>query len=356
VASLVGGYGYECATLVDGTARCWGSNDNGRLGDGTTMDHFNPTKVVGLDMATQVATGLGHACARRGDGAVLCWGLNSNGQLGDGTNTDHLPPTAIAGLAGVIAIGAGAYHTCALHGNGQVQCWGKGGYLGDGSISSQKAPQDVPGLMVAKSLYVGGSSTFGSPIAASCVLLGDGSAQCWGDNSRGQLGDGGVGNGESPVNVTGLSGATELAIGGAHVCALMGDATVMCWGENGNGQLGDGTLAKHPTPFAVPVLTKVAHLTAGDRHTCAQLQDGTAQCWGENSSGELGRGATSLNPDAKPAAVKGLSGVTVLGASSQSTCAFGAGNVTYCWGNDQYGQLGIGDNAMSHAAPVAVAW
>jgi alpha-tubulin suppressor-like RCC1 family protein len=357
VASLAGGDGYACAVLVaDGSIRCWGTNDYGRLGDGTETNHLTPTAVKGLDHVIQVATGLYHACAARDDGTVQCWGLNAKGELGDGTMMDHLPPAEVIGLKGVKEIGAGGYHTCALLGTGGVQCWGEGISLGAGSVSSKATPQDVPGLADVQHLAVGRASSFGSTISYSCALMSDGSAQCWGDNSHGQLGDGTMSGGGVPVKVSGLSGAKQLALGGAHACALMSDDTVQCWGENGNGQLGDGTLLPHATPAAVPGLTNVSRVVAGDRHTCALLKDGTVQCWGTNGAGELGRGTITFEPIPVPGAVVGLSGVTVISAGTQSTCAFASDGVTRCWGNASFGQLGNGDDTMSQSKPGPVAW
>jgi alpha-tubulin suppressor-like RCC1 family protein len=249
------------------------------------------------------------------------------------------------------------YHSCARLGDtGRVLCWGRGGYLGDGTISGSSTPREVPGISAATWLAVGGGESFGTNLAASCAILQDGSARCWGDNGQGQLGDGTNAVRLSPVTVMGLSGAIEITVGGAHACALLNDGTARCWGANGNGQLGDGTRIERLTPVPVMGLSTVAHLSAGERHTCAELLDGTVMCWGENSSGELGRGATSLMPSPTPALVSGLVGVSALGASSQSTCAYSADRVTRCWGNNQYGQLGIGADTTSRPVPTAVAW
>jgi len=107
--------------------------------------------------------------------------------------------------------------------------------------------------------------------------------QCWGRNESGQLGDGTTANRVTPVAVSGLSGATALAVGGAHTCALLPTGTAQCWGRNESGRLGDGTSGGfRATPVVVSGLSGATALAAGGAHTCALFQTGTAQCWGEN--------------------------------------------------------------------------
>ena len=96
--------------MVGGGAKCWGDNSAGQIGDGTTNPALTPIQVSGLTSGvTSVAAGNVHSCALTSAGAVKCWGTNTNGQLGDGTQTNRLTPVAVSGLAsGVAAIVAGA--------------------------------------------------------------------------------------------------------------------------------------------------------------------------------------------------------------------------------------------------------
>src|SRR5207244_3851880 len=122
-----------------------------------------------------------------------------------------------------------------------------------------------------------------------CALLSDGTAQCWGRNQDGQ-----VGNGDSttdvtlPVTVTGLTGVADLTAGWYHTCAQMPDHTVRCWGRNGRGALGDGTVNSASTPVQVSGMTTASVVSLGGYHSCAVLLNGTVQCWGESDYGQIG--------------------------------------------------------------------
>jgi hypothetical protein len=156
VAAIAAGPANTCALLASGGVQCWGSNGNGQVGDGTTTPHLLvPTTVVGLSSSVAaIAAGQYHMCALLAStGGMQCWGLNNYGQLGVGTTTNwpgaqFVPPTSVVGLSTSVAvIATGVGHTCALLASSSrgVQCWGynANGQLGDGTTTQRLVPNSV---------------------------------------------------------------------------------------------------------------------------------------------------------------------------------------------------------------------
>jgi hypothetical protein len=145
--AIAAGADHTCALLMDGTAQCWGRNDFGQLGDGSTTDRLTPVSVSGLSNAVAIAAGETHTCALLSDGTAQCWGDNGYGQLGDGSTTDSATPVAVSSLGDAVAIAAGWKHSCALLGDGTARCWGLNDYAQLGDV-----PGAVPLTLVVVAL------------------------------------------------------------------------------------------------------------------------------------------------------------------------------------------------------------
>ncbi|MFH1434655.1 MAG: hypothetical protein ABIJ56_02955 [Pseudomonadota bacterium] len=341
ISKLEAGGSSACVLLTTDKMKCWGYNANGELGLGNWDLYYPaPMEVTGLG-STPAAMGVGgsHACAVLDTGAVKCWGANDNGQVGDGTTTKKNVPTAVSGLAsGVQDVALGGYHSCALLDGGGVKCWGQGTYgqIGDGETLDRTAPVDVTGLGGAAAAIALGSYH-------SCAVVAGG-LKCWGRNSNGQLGNNSTDDSPTPVDVSGLgagSGVTAVACGAYHTCALLAAGAMKCWGFNSAGALGDGTTDERLTPVDVTGLSSsVTSISLGQDHTCA-VHGGAAKCWGSNYRGQVGD--RTVLSRSTPTTVYGLSsGVNSVAAESGANCALLATSKAKCWGGNSFGQLGNG--------------
>jgi alpha-tubulin suppressor-like RCC1 family protein len=281
---------------------CAGANDVGQLGVGSasTTSTEVPTAVAFTQgEPLEVVAGREHTCARVTGRRVWCWGRNNVGQLGDGTTTPHAAPAEVAGLATLepVALAAFDRHSCALLSDGRVACWGanSSGQLGDGGDAAYRsAPVFTSALNDAIGVSAGGEHT--------CAVRANGVAVCWGSNEMGQLGA--EVDSESRVPVVALDNVAAVAAGSAHSCALRREGDVYCWGSNDSGQLGFSAAAIQRRPTRVGDLRDVVQITAGASHTCARLGTGSLRCWGANLRGQLGDGTRSNR--AAPANVGGF--------------------------------------------------
>jgi WD40 repeat protein len=284
VAELAAGWYHTCALMTDSTVRCWGNNYGGMIGDGTSGNTVAmPTPVTGLSGAIHVAADYTDSCAQMSDHSLKCWGSNNYGQLGDGTTSQQATPVSVLGGRLVEQIALGEYHSCVLLPDGTVGWYGLS-VTAPATTHPNTTLSTVPGLTSVRQLSVGPTT--------NCATLIDDTVSCW----RGPLGDGMPISSVTPAPIAGLSSVEKIAVATNTICALMLDKTVRCWGDNGYGAVGDGTTVYQGTPTVVPALSAVADLVAGEYHFCALLTSGAAQCWGRNAHGELGDGTKTDRP------------------------------------------------------------
>lgn len=407
VVQLAAGDGHTCALLDDGTARCWGDNQFGQLGDNGTIERHSPVVVTGLTGATAIVASGGssgdHTCALLAGGTVKCWGRNSFRQLGGPTNEDRSFPVPVPGIGGANvaarALAVGQNYSCALMEDGAVKCWGS---LESGNISIPfgGTPAPVPwlgapapvvgiaagperfcvvkedgsmacmGVAMLGTGYSGGAFSLlpvvgigGAAVPAvsastgpeaTCAVLADGTADCWGLFWT-YLGTGIQEAAFVPTPVVNLSRAARVSVGGGHSCAVRAGGGLTCWGYNPRGQFGNGTSINSFVPVDIPgvaVMTGEPQIAAGQNHACGLLPNGTVKCWGYNASGQLGNSTTT--DSSTPVMVSGLTNAVAVAVGDQSSCAVLGDGTARCWGKNQYGQLGNGLTANS-SVPVQVA-
>lgn len=316
---------HTCAVLENKCVKCWGDNKYGQLGYSDTNNNrgdeademgSNLGPVGGLDFKVKtIVTGSTHTCAIMNNDKVRCWGQNDQGQLGQGSTNnafiepdkipdvnvhpdepDHLPESIVAG----------AKHTCVVLENKCVKCWGNNKYGQLGYSDTNNNRGDEANEMGSNLGPVGGLAFKVKTLAAgdwhTCAIMKDDSVKCWGRNDKGQLGQNSRNNIVDPTSLASvnLGGRTAKSIvtGAKHTCVTLDDESMKCWGFNEHGQLGQGStddivldeIAGNLKSVPVDSSRKIASTSANGDNTCFILDNGKIKCWGNNDYGKLGQG------------------------------------------------------------------
>jgi alpha-tubulin suppressor-like RCC1 family protein len=245
------------------------------------------------------------------------------------------------------AVAAGSEHSCVWMADGTAQCWGRGteGELGTGTNVTQYSAVSVSTLSGIAQIVVGKRYTL--------ARLTDGTVKFWGYNAERVAGDDAVGAvWLLPQTVTGLTNVAQIASRNYHGCARLTGGTVKCWGSNNFGQVGDGKQsAPVSIPVTVPGVSNAVEIVVGEYHSCARLSGGTVKCWGNAEYGQGGNGLPATLTT--PVTVSGVSNAAEVAAAGYHACARLADGTVKCWGNNFSGQLGDGTK-VTRTTPVAV--
>ncbi len=402
VLQLSVGLDFACYVRTDGTVWCWGNNSNGQLGDGTTMSRSSPTEVMGLppnNPALEVEVAEYHACVKLTDGSIYCWGYNDQSNLGqckgsspDGGLTGSASPLQVSyatvtttkdggrpGDGGATAVWScnggpllaaipnasngygstltvGGEHTCVIDRLGSLLCWGEnlstpvGGQAGQdySAFPSVEGPlvvtgSDSPALQQEIVVSVQAGDDY------SCLLTGDGNVYCWGGNQDGELADKRkLAWSASPILVSLPSSVDSFSVDDETACALS-SGTISCWGNGSTGIFGPATPPQPTANANSPLqLGTATAIFGGPNSETVFIENaaGTLQCWGANNNGQCALGSLDMINLTSPTTAL-LSSVAQLRVGKDHGCALTKAGELFCWGDNTYGELGIGTTSTT---------
>ncbi|WP_338172814.1 putative Ig domain-containing protein [Candidatus Poseidonia alphae] len=309
VISLAFGHQHACGLLDTGAVKCWGRNNAGQLGtSGGDKDTPQTINLGSGRTATSIYAGGHYTCAILDDESVKCWGQNDQGQLGIGSTSNANTPTTINTLGSgrtAVSLATAFDSVCALLDDGSVKCWGSDfdGQLGNGGTNADLSspPSSAINLGTSRTAkaITGGEFHF-------CAILDDDSIKCWGQGTDGKLGTGSTGDRSTPTSTSGsfASGRYAVAIdaGYDHTCVLLDNGDMTCWGSDADGQLGNGASSSSTVSSLSSNIISLGtgrtaiSISAGGTHTCAQLDNGQLKCWGNRADGQVGDNGNFNNP------------------------------------------------------------
>ncbi len=311
---IVEGYYHKAAITANGDLYCWGRNDHGQVGNGTTANQSIPIKI--LENVESVSLGwVSYSAAITANGDLYCWGQNDHGQIGNGTTEDQTIPVKV--LENVVSVSMG-HHSAAITTNGDLYCWGENdwGQVGNGTRVDQVVPVKV--LENVESVSLDGDN--------NAAITVDGDLYTWGSNGNSQIGSKNAGHPQTtPIKV--LENVSSVSLDTAVAGAITTNGDLYCWGWNQYGQIGNGTTTNQRTP--VKVLSDVKFFSFGLQKSAAITTNGDLYCWGDNG------GNTKI-----PTRV--LRNVTSISMSGWNKAAITTNGDLYCWGSNDFGQIGDG--------------
>lgn len=341
---IAAGDNHTLAIRKDGSLWVWGQNTNGQLGLDDTKDRHVPTRLGTDTNWVAVAAGADHSLALKADGTLWAWGYNYYGELGLGNtnNTYVLTPAQVIGT-GWTAVTAGGHYSLGLKTDGTLYAWGRNEYgqFGTGTFDNSPYPPHPSPAPVGTG-YLSVVAAFDHNLA----LNTDGYLYSCGLNNYGQLGLGSYGTTYVTTRERVGTGYLFLSAGSDTSFALMADNSLWAWGINNYGQLGLGpshTVFENPSPQAVIGANWKAASGGGEGFTLGLKTDGSLWAWGNNEYGELGQGYVDSLPHYSPIPVGTAANWAAIAAGRKHCLAFKIDGSLWAWGDNSYGQLGLGD-------------
>lgn len=300
VRSAASGAEHLCAVTVSSEVFCLGRNLDGRLGIPASERTYQvPVSVQGAPVLHRLAAGGRHTCGLSAQGVAYCWGANESGQLGDGSTVGSHVPVRVAGTMRFSSISAGEKHTCAVSWGQTLFCWGDSTAIGTRFYVAEQArstlvPVQLQLVSPPQRMRFSANEPPSAPIMDSIQAVAAGSdyscaveislaLYCWGRNAQGRLGFPGARERSEPVRVGGELRFRAVAVGrGHHSCGLSTEGQIYCWGANQFGQLGDGTKNPSATPVRASTNRLFSEVAVTEGTTCGiDSKNNEILCWGK---------------------------------------------------------------------------
>ena len=284
----------------------------------------------------------------------VTFSYRANDGTSDAFNVTQVELNIVPGQLSILQVSSFNDHTCALFSNKKIKCWGDNAY-GQLGLGHTHTIGDNEGSLSQDFVNVG-ANVLQVSVGHwhTCVLLEDQSVKCWGRHRYGNLGFPGYNDISDPSSITPLDvgfSVKQIASGLDFNCALGESGQVKCWGYNSHGQLGYGHTDNLGDSTEEPLtripLVDIGHgvkkLSLGYWHACALLNDGNVKCWGNNSFGQLGLGHKNIiDSNKSPSSVSLSQSAIDISASYYHSCATLANKNIKCWGDNSQGELGLG--------------
>jgi len=327
----------------------WGNGLMGALGLGNTTYYSSPKQVGALITWSKVAGGKYSSVATKTDGTLWTWGRNNNGQLGLGNSgTDYSSPKQVGALTTWLNIASGSYYTIATKTDGTLWTWGynNAGQLGLNNTTSYSSPKQVGSLTNWSQVACG-------TIAFTVATKTDGTLWAWGSNNNGSLGLSNTTYYSSPKQIGALTNWLNVSAAYNTVIATKTDGTLWTWGRGSSGQLGLGNTTSYSSPKQVGALTNWLNIAgSGSGYSnMATTTSGTLYSWGDNGYGQLGLGDTTNR--SSPTQVGSLTTWSKIALRSNGALATKTDGTLWVWGRNNNGQLGLG-NTTYYSSPKQV--
>lgn len=323
--------------LVDATLPMDGGTDSGTPIDTSVPMDTGTDASVPMPTSGSIASGHRSNCSIE-SGALFCWGSGADGRLGTGSADDVNVPTRVGTDSDWASLSMGRDFVLALKTDGSVWAWGENGAggLGLGDMMDRDVPTRLTGLPMAARAISAGDDNFGM------VILVDGSAWSFGDNSESQLGHGSSGGPEtSPLRIGTESDWDVVSAGQGHAGGIRRGA-LYCWGRNMTGECGaaPGMPLQISAPTVIGADMDWTHLDEGQSFGCGMRAGGDVYCWGSNSGGQSATGDLTTPVDG-PTPIMGDLSFDSVQTNTFHACGVTAARELWCWGRNAESQLGI---------------